>query len=277
MELKGWRKQWRKVWENPTIRGNPNAYTVWGWLLDHVCWEETQYRFGGKIIVLQPGQIVCGSLQIARETGVRGSTVRRTLARFASEQLIEQRTDYQSSLITVKNWTSYQDNEQGNEQRMDSEVSANGQRVSTNKEDKILRKKESNTTVGLDVRTESLWAFIDSECNASGIANKVNKRALDIHVRRHQTLQLRNEVRKCLTWLIERGKKDISAIRLGNWFAKAAEINKRDELRHLEWQQAHKDPIIAQKAREAKVNPEKPEVFSIDPAIKARLLQRDHA
>ena len=31
MELTGWRKQWRTVWDNASIRGNPNAYTVWGW------------------------------------------------------------------------------------------------------------------------------------------------------------------------------------------------------------------------------------------------------
>lgn len=267
MELNGWRKQWRKIWDNPTIRGNPNAYTVWGWLLDHAQWEPTDVRFGGKIITLAPGQITCGSLQISRETGVRPSTVRRTLARFVSEHLIEQRTDMQCSLVTVKNWTHYQADEQGSGQRMSNELATNEQRVSTNKEEK---KERSKDTYAVRHETESLYDYITELCQQGGLENKVNVRALDMQVQRHLTtgIHLRVEVRKCLAWLIDKGKKDVSTQRLTNWFEKAKEIQGREQRRQLEVREAMNNPYVKMK-RSAMQEKENNGAFDIDQSVQA--------
>lgn len=145
-------------------------------------------------------------------------------------------------------------------------------RSSQGEERRAEEKREERTTVVLDPKTISLLAFIDEECKASGIANAVNARALDVQVRRYQDMQLRVETRKCLTWLIEHGQKQITAMRLANWFQKAAEINKREENRRLDRNLAAKDPHVAAQVRARGEKPEAVQPFAIDPMLKAKIL-----
>ena len=123
----------------------------------------------------------------------------------------------------------------------------------------------------MEPRTSALLDYINSECQTSGLVNAVNARALDVQVRRYVNLSLKIECRKCITWLIEHGQKQITASRLANWFAKAQEINKRDELRSQERFLASKDPFVAAQVRARGEQPEHREAFAIDPALKAKL------
>ena len=114
----GWIKLWRKIDENPLLR-RPAYLAVWIEVLWRATHEETiSVMFGGKQVYLKPGQFTTGTYQISVNRGVPRGTVVRILKAFVNEQMIEQRTDRQCTLITVKNWHKYQDREQRSEQRV---------------------------------------------------------------------------------------------------------------------------------------------------------------
>jgi len=254
MRRTGWTKNWRKKWDNPSLRGRINHLVVWDWIISNAEWnqeedERAEVRFSGKIIRLQLGQLTCGSQQIATETGCAASTVRRVIAEFVDEHLLEQRTDHQCSLISVTNWGQYQGDDQPHEQRMISERATDDQRLSTKEEDKKIRTKK---TYAVDERTSSLYDFIGELCEKANLDNKVNLQALDIQVQRYSNLQLRVETRSAVVWLLDKGKKTVTTAYLGNWYKKATEIQKRDTNKLLEKRQ---------------------EPFKISPDVKAKLFK----
>ncbi|MEK0324675.1 MAG: hypothetical protein QQN63_03130 [Nitrosopumilus sp.] len=116
----GWRKQWRKTWDNPLLRGRKNHLIIWFWLLDHVVWKETRVRCGGKVIILKPGQICVNVRQIAKyfvDPTISYSTVFRVLNDMRNtklhegETLIETKSTPRYTIITIKNWAKYQSDE----------------------------------------------------------------------------------------------------------------------------------------------------------------------
>lgn len=141
----GWTKNWRKKWDNPTLKGRPNHILVWDWLLSFAEWREeskrADVRFNGKVIKLNLGQLTCGSFQIAEYTGCAPSTIARVINDLVSEKLIEKQTDNRCSLITVINWELYQ----GDEKQMRNKRETDEKQMRTNKEDKKY-KNNKNTT-----------------------------------------------------------------------------------------------------------------------------------
>ena len=66
----GFVKFHRKYLDHPVINKDPDHLSVWLWLLYWAVWDtttETRVMFGGKSIVLQPGQLTCGRKEIASE------------------------------------------------------------------------------------------------------------------------------------------------------------------------------------------------------------------
>lgn len=112
-----WRKQWRKIWDNPMFHGRGSHMLVWTWLLDHAVWKDTKVMFRGEVITMKPGQLLCGSIQIENATGVPASTVRRIMAQLVDEQMIDHQMSNKPSLVTVKKWAQYQGSEQQNDQQ----------------------------------------------------------------------------------------------------------------------------------------------------------------
>jgi hypothetical protein len=262
--MNGWIKLHRQLLENPVIMKDADHLAIWTWLLLNATHDDYDGFFGGRRVTLKAGEFITGRKKIAACLNISESKVQRVLACFESEQQIEQRTDRQSRIIKLKNWHKYQESEQ----RVNNDRTTTEQRVNTEQEQKNRRTEETTT---VDPRTTGLMDYIDSECRQSGVKNAVNARAFDIQVRRYINLPLKVEIRKCLTWLIEHNQKQITASRLANWFAKAQEIQKRDEGRRLERLQASKDPIVAAQVRARGEKPEQPEMFMIDPAVRARL------
>jgi len=143
----GWIKLWRKMWNSP--HSCKRGYIcVWVWLLTHATHEgqigeNTRYAFfKGKKITLEVGQLVCGSKQISRETGVPESTVRRHLRCMQSEHQIERQSDNRCSLITIVNWNKYQGSERQDGQQVSDKRSSYDDQVNTNRENKNIKKKE---------------------------------------------------------------------------------------------------------------------------------------
>ena len=130
----------RRLLDNPIVCKDADHLAVWVWLLLKAAWIESDVTFGNERITLQPGQLPPISRKtIASELHISESKVQRILKSFENEHQIEQRTNFQSRLITIVSWDKYQMREQPNEQRVNSERTASEQRVNT-----ILINKELN-------------------------------------------------------------------------------------------------------------------------------------
>ena len=79
---------------------------------------------------------------MAEKTGISESGVQRILKVFENEQQIEQQTTSTSRLITVKNWSDYQNTEHRSEQRVNSGRTASEQRLNTIQECKELKNEK---------------------------------------------------------------------------------------------------------------------------------------
>jgi len=140
----GWIKLHRKFRDNPYMR-RPAYRAIWIELLleaEHLAGKSALFK--GERIILKPGQLTCGAKQLSLWTSVSRSSVSRILKCFENENQIEIQTSNRFSLITIKNWETYQTNEKQNENQMRTKWEADENPVSTPKEDKNLRIKELN-------------------------------------------------------------------------------------------------------------------------------------
>lgn len=189
MNLVGYRKQWRKIWDNPIIAGHPNRFIVWSWILDHVMWKEDQkVRFNNETINLKRGQITTGAYLIANETGVPRGTVERIIKLLKSEEQIEVQTDRQCSLITVKNWDQYQINEEQSEEGMRNDRGTSEERVRTKEESNNNYKNDKNVSVVSHDPTprDIMTDFIQNESTRQEWVQRIIDKGVPEHVAREE-------------------------------------------------------------------------------------------
>ena len=154
----GWIKIHRKMLDNPIVFKDPDHLAVWMYLLLEATHKSYQTVFGGKPFVLVPGQLLTGRLKISRETKVEQHKVDRILKLFKSAQLIEQRAERYGSLVSIVNWSKYQECEQQSEQRLSNERATSEQRVSTIQEDKNVKNKRNTISSNkLSDEFDELW------------------------------------------------------------------------------------------------------------------------
>jgi len=115
---------------------------VWCYLLLNATHKERQCLFGGKNIILKPGELITGRKKIAVNNRIDKSKVERILKLFKGAQQIEQQTSNANRLISIVNWDSYQSSEQQSEQPLNNQRTTSEQPVNTNKNDKNDKKKE---------------------------------------------------------------------------------------------------------------------------------------
>ena len=107
--MRGWLKLFRTLLNHPRKR-NPHWVALWIHLLlsaDHS--GVLRYIFGGKEIVTRPGQLIASRKSLAQATGLSEWQVERLLTTMENAQEIAQETDNRSRLITIINWSKYQD------------------------------------------------------------------------------------------------------------------------------------------------------------------------
>lgn len=139
--MSGWIKLHRKLRKNPYMK-RPSYRSIWIELLLEASHGEKTIIWRGSPIKVLPGQLTCGSHQLAEWTGVPRGTVERILKCFKNEQMIEVQTSNKFSLITINNWSEYQANEEQDEEQMRSKRGASEEPVRTPKELKNVRIKE---------------------------------------------------------------------------------------------------------------------------------------
>lgn len=105
-------KLYRGLLDNPLVMKDADYLAVWIWLLLNARFNDHDVMFGGKVITLNPGELTTGRKRIADELHISESKVQRILKNFESENMIEQRTNRQSRLISIVSWNKYQQSEQ---------------------------------------------------------------------------------------------------------------------------------------------------------------------
>ncbi|MBM4165240.1 MAG: hypothetical protein FJ222_12490 [Lentisphaerae bacterium] len=106
-KIEGWICLHRSLRKHP--RYEQSAWVrVWVDLLLHAQHAPTPTKFGGKVIILQPGQLVTGRKATAKRLGLNEFRVERILTTMENEHQIAQEKTHTSRLITILNWCEYQ-------------------------------------------------------------------------------------------------------------------------------------------------------------------------
>lgn len=162
MEKNGWIKIHRKMLDNPVVFKDADHLAVWMYLLLEATHQDYPKMFGGKKIVLKPGQLITGRKVISEKTGVEESKVKRILKVFKSEQQIDQQAERYGSIITILSWDKYQCNDQQNAQQVTNECPTSDQRVTTLQEHKNRRTQEQKKDIYSSERIEIINCLNDA-------------------------------------------------------------------------------------------------------------------
>ena len=153
---RGWIKLYRSLLDNPTATKSTGHLAVWIYLLLNASVTSRKIVFKGEEMELKPGQLITGRKEISDICGdLNESKVHRVLKDFENAQQIEQQTTSQKRLISLINWSKYQDGEQQNEQRANNERTTSEQQANNErtlyknvimKESKNVKKRENTLT-----------------------------------------------------------------------------------------------------------------------------------
>lgn len=153
MNLEGWVKMHRKMLDNPIVFKDADHVAVWTYLLLNATHKEYPAIFKGNKIILSPGQLITGRKAIADKLHISESKVQRILKWFENDQQIEQQTSNKNRLITVVNWSVYQDIEQENKQCLSGNQPTNKRQMDTNKNVKNVKNDKNKYNVSF----EKVW------------------------------------------------------------------------------------------------------------------------
>jgi len=126
MREQGWISLHRKILDNPLFK-DPQALTLWVYLLLRANHSDTKALVGNKAIPVKRGEFITGRKSLATSTGINESKIQRLLKLFENEHQIKQQTFTKYRLISIANYSQYQDKEQ----RKNSKRTANEQQVNT--------------------------------------------------------------------------------------------------------------------------------------------------
>lgn len=163
--MDGWIKVHRKMLDNPIVFKDPDHLAVWMYLLLTATHQSRPTMFGGRKIILKPGQLVTGRKKISEQTGVEESKVKRILNTFKTEQQIDQQGKRYGSLISILEWDKYQDVDQQNAQQVTNECPTSDQQVTTKQECKN-DKNDKNKDIYSREAAEII-AYLNEICGTS--------------------------------------------------------------------------------------------------------------
>jgi len=118
----GWVKVHRKLSEKVFYRKDSEKVHLWIHLLICANRDEREELLGGKPIKCNSGQFTTGRKQLSEATGINESKIERILTYFEKiEQQIEQQKTSTNRLISILNWSEYQQTEQQTEQQVNND------------------------------------------------------------------------------------------------------------------------------------------------------------
>jgi len=138
---RGYLKLWRKSLDSGLIK-NHNVWVFWTW-----CLMKTNHRenykcvVGFQEVILQPGQFIFGFKKASKQTGLTIQKIRTCLTFLKKCQNLTIKTTNKFSIISIINWTLYQqdkiiNNKQSNKQVTSKQQASNN--IQTHKNNKEI-------------------------------------------------------------------------------------------------------------------------------------------
>lgn len=146
--MSGWIKLHRGIFDH-WIASDPDYLCVWLRMLTDANFEDKKHLFNGSLIEIKRGQIIFGLEAWSAKTGVTIAKLRRLLDILEKDKMINRQKTNKFSLISILNYTRYQDDDRQNASKSQAEDKQNA----TPKELKNIRSKEVNTLVDSDEST----------------------------------------------------------------------------------------------------------------------------
>jgi len=139
----GWISLHRSIQENFVWKDKPfNRGAAWIDLILLANHEARKMSSGGHLITVERGQLFTSSVSLSEKWGWSRGKVERFLELLESDQMIERKRTSNGQLITLVNYSFYQDGGQktdtkrtSNGQQTDSRRTSNGQQTDTNNND----------------------------------------------------------------------------------------------------------------------------------------------
>ncbi len=153
---RGWR-------DNPIFRGEFSRADAWTWLIEKACWKPTKFDVKGKTITLDRGQLCVSRDLLATTWGWSPSAVERFLTRLQTEQMIGRETGQGKSVITISNYTKYQDvgNQTGQETGRQTGQRSDRDRTAKEQGNKGTIEEEPNGSPSQSVRDAAAPTEVD--------------------------------------------------------------------------------------------------------------------
>ncbi len=151
----GWIKIYRSILEHPVSQRGLFTFGIFIRLLYMANWKESSVVFGGKKITLQPGQLVTGLRELSPDEDEDPylNKARVSLKYLVLCDAIEQVSNNQGRLITIRNWAKYQNGEDDEQATTTASSQAGYKQATSNSQlskevKKVRKKKKEETPIG---------------------------------------------------------------------------------------------------------------------------------
>lgn len=114
---------------------------LWVHLLLMANHEESTFIWNNHKQTLKSGQLLTGRKKLAEQTGIPSSNIYRMLNYLENEHQIEQQKTNKYTVITIKNWGTYQKEDS----KVNNKWTTNGQQMDTYKKDKKDKNEKKDT------------------------------------------------------------------------------------------------------------------------------------
>ena len=137
----GYVKIYRKLLTSAVFQ-HDNLLKVWIWCLVRANWHDTMCLFDGVELKVGRGSFISGRYTGSTECHMKPKTFYNQLVKLQELGNIFLKSDNRKTLITIVNYSSYQDDQTTDGQPLDNKRTTGGQQEDTDKEVKNIRSKE---------------------------------------------------------------------------------------------------------------------------------------
>ena len=130
--MQGWIKLHRQTLNSP-IFNNPHLLKMWMWCLLKASHKEHDLMVGLKEVKLKEGQFVTGRNKGSSELNVNPSTWYKHIKSLEKMEMVSVESNNKFTIVTVENWSIYQDSEREKEQQKNNKITTKEQQNNTNK------------------------------------------------------------------------------------------------------------------------------------------------
>lgn len=143
---RGYIKIWRRI-QDSFLNSNSELFHLWVNLLLLASHKDTEFIFNGKKTIIKSGQFITGRQSLSLLTGIHESKIYRLLHILENEQLIEQQKTTLYTMISIVNYSQYQETEQQAEQQMNNQRTTSEQPVNTINHKETQRNTNKNKDI----------------------------------------------------------------------------------------------------------------------------------